>query len=334
MRRPWLAPLIPLYAAGSALRWASLNAGLASPHRLGWPVVSVGNLSTGGAGKTPFTIALARLLLSRGHPVDVLSRGYGRRSRAVERVDPNGNALDFGDEPLLIARETGVPVYVGAERRRAGKLAESEAILGNPARIHLLDDGFQHRQLARQIDIVLVNSADLDDSLLPAGNLREGVAALRRAHAFAVAVDDDAAAETLRRRGFRQPVWRYRRQMTAPSLPPSLAGKPVVAFCGIARPEQFFSGLANLGVPIAARRSFPDHHLYRPVDLNGLRQLAASSGAAALITTAKDLCRLGALATVDGIPMLTAGLQAIPEDEEGLASWLEGSLQQKMNSAS
>ena len=115
-----------------------------------WPVVSIGNLSTGGAGKTPLTIALAKLLTARGFQVDVLSRGYGRRSALSLAVNPNGTTEDFGDEPLLIARAAGVPVFVGAQRYEAGLLAEASANSNqNDTRpqVHILDDGFQHRQL-------------------------------------------------------------------------------------------------------------------------------------------------------------------------------------------
>src|ERR1700752_4234048 len=184
MKRPWLAPLVPVYAAGAALRDLRIRNGWEPVRRLRWPVVSVGNLSTGGAGKTPLAIALARLLTSRGFHVDVLSRGYGRTSREAARVSPDGTAAEFGDEPLLIARETGVPVYVALQRYQAGLLAEAEADAASAAgeqnigqsespSAHLLDDGFQHRQLHRDVDILLMNRADWHDSLLPAGNLRE-----------------------------------------------------------------------------------------------------------------------------------------------------------------
>ena len=123
MKRPWLAPFTPLYAAAAALRNLSLGAGWEPVRRLRFPVVSIGNLSTGGAGKTPLTIALGKALTQRGLHVDVLSRGYGRKSRKPARVDPAGTAENFGDEPVLIARKTGVPVYVASQRYQAGLLA-------------------------------------------------------------------------------------------------------------------------------------------------------------------------------------------------------------------
>jgi tetraacyldisaccharide 4'-kinase len=326
LKRPWLLPLVPLYAAGAAARSAGLHFGLEPVRRLSWPVVSIGNLSAGGTGKTPFTIALAQLLLRGGIHVDVLSRGYGRSSNVVERVDVHGSAGQFGDEPLLISAKTGVPVYVGTQRYRAGRLAERDADPNTG--VHLLDDGFQHRQLARQVDIVLVNSEDLADSLLPAGNLREGLSALKRATVLAVPDGDDAAVERLQALGLGprigQPIWRFRREMVTPKIPESLAQRPVVAFCGIARPEQFFTGLAQKGFQVAASRTFPDHHAFTKAAVARLRRLQDSTGSGALVTTAKDLVRLGGLAaTLDSSgPIFAVDLQVTLGDETSIAAWL------------
>lgn len=315
MRRPWLAPLAPLYAAGSALRWMGVR-----PKRLGWPVVSVGNLSTGGTGKTPFAIALAGLLKREGVAVDVLSRGYGRRGSGAARVDPAGAAEEFGDEPLVIARAAGVPVFVGRCRHEAGLLAEGIES-GRPG-IHLLDDGFQHRQLARAVDILLVNSEDLGDCLLPAGNLREPLGALRRATVFAVPVEDEAAVARLRELGLAQPVWRFLREMAVPEV-----DGPVLAFCGIARPEQFFDGIERTGVAIAARRIFRDHYRFRAADLRVLEGMADRSGARAALTTEKDMARIGTLAEHLGqLPLIPVVLRAVLEDEAHVAVWLRGRL--------
>jgi tetraacyldisaccharide 4'-kinase len=336
MKRPWLLPLVPLYGAGLALRSAGLRSGLVPSRRLRWPVISVGNLSVGGTGKTPFTIALAKLLLREGIHVDVLSRGYGRQGTEVERVNTDGAAEQFGDEPLLIARETGVPVYVGATRWQAGILAEEQA--GSETGVHLLDDGFQHRQLLRLADIVLLNSEDMADSLLPAGNLREGLGALKRARVLAVPQEDESAMDRLRQLGFEsrpeRPIWRFRREMVVPEMPETFAGQPFVAFCGIARPKQFFAGLAQKGIQIAASRAFPDHHPFTKGDVEMLRELAESNGSGALITTAKDLVRLGALGTArnelenlnKALPIFAADLRVVLEDEPGASLWLRRAL--------
>jgi tetraacyldisaccharide 4'-kinase len=335
MKRPWLLPLMPLYAAGLAMRMAGFGLGLLPLRRLRWPVISVGNLSAGGTGKTPFTIALAKLLRREGIHVDVLSRGYGRKSTEVGRVNAGGSAEQFGDEPLLIAREAGVPVYVGAQRWLAGELAEKEA--ADEIGVHLLDDGFQHRQLVRLADIVLVNFEDLEDRLLPAGNLREGLGALRRARVLAVAQGDDAAVDSLQKLGLGpligQQVWRFRREMVVPQIPETLVSQPFVAFCGIARPEQFFSGLAQQGFRIAEKHAFPDHHSYTTGDVEVLYRIARATGSGALVTTAKDLVRLRSLGTSldNALPIYAVDLRVVLEDEAGVAAWLLGVLRREAN---
>ena len=316
-------PLVPVYAAGWALRAVGFLLGAEPVRRLQWPVVSVGNLSAGGTGKTPFTIALAKLLVREGLHVDVLSRGYGRRSSGAARVNLAGTAEEFGDEPLLISREADVPVFVARRRYEAGLLAERESAVRG---VHLLDDGFQHRQLARDVDIVLVNSEDLADRLLPAGNLREPLSALRRATVLAVPVDDEAAVVRLRSLGLTQPVWRFRREMIVPEV-----DGPVLAFCGIARPGQFFAGIELAGVTIASRRVFPDHHRFRKSELKWLEFLAEwmtdRGEALTLLTTEKDRLRIGALAVhLGNLPLLTVGLEISFDDPAGIAQFLRTQL--------
>src|ERR1039457_2859423 len=142
-------PLTGLYGAATALRNTLFDRGVLPSRRLERPVVSVGNLSVGGSGKTPFVIALGELLKARGIRFDVLSRGYGRKTRGVLVVDPDGAASEFGDEPLLIARRLSIPVIGGERRYEAGRLGEQQF----PPQLHILDDGFQHRSLARHFDI-------------------------------------------------------------------------------------------------------------------------------------------------------------------------------------
>lgn len=319
MKRPLLLPLMPLYAAGVALREWRLERGWEKVKRLRWPVISIGNLSAGGAGKTPMVIALARLLTKEGFRVDVLSRGYGRESREPARVKCDGSAEEFGDEPLLIAQKTGVPVWVAAERYEAGRLAEADAGESDDRPpVHLLDDGFQHRQLARDVDVVLVNREDCGDYLLPVGNLREPVEALGRASALAIPARDHEFEEELRECEWSGPVWRVRRRMRVPEVEGA-----VVAFCGIARPEQFFAGLEARGMQVVCKRVFADHHRFAKSDVDRLLESAHKANAAALITTEKDYVRLGALREAFGQKLRTAELLSGFDDEEGVAAWLK-----------
>jgi tetraacyldisaccharide 4'-kinase len=317
--RRLLRPLSPLYRLALGFREFRLRTGIEPVRRLRFPVVSVGNLSTGGTGKTPLTIALAKALTARGLTVDVLSRGYGRRSQSAARVNPDGSAEEFGDEPILIAREAGVPVYVAARRHEAGLLAESELADLSSQPVHLLDDGFQHRQLAREVDILLLDRRDWLDSLLPVGNLREPLGAIRRSSVLVIPAEDPELEAELRARRWQKPIWRLRRVMEIPAV-----SGPVAAFCGIARPEQFFSGLEVSGLHLAARAAFPDHYRYTAHDRDRLRTAAQAAGATALVTTEKDMVRLGGLAATfpQPIPLLVAHLRVVIEEEEKACSWL------------
>ncbi len=319
MKRPWLAPLAPLYAAGVALRNLRLDKGWEQLRRLSWPVVSIGNLSTGGAGKTPLTIALAQLLHGCGFHVDVLSRGYGRCSTQAVRVQPEGTAEEFGDEPLLMA-QAGIPVYVARGRYQAGLLAEADRSAPAPLGVHLLDDGFQHRQLARDVDILLLNREDWHDTLLPAGNLREPLRAAARADVLAIPAQDPGFEADLRASGLACPIWRIRRHMDVPDI-----GGPIYAFCGIARPKQFFAGLEQAGMRIASRRAFRDHYNYTAQVVEWLLRQARAVGATALLTTEKDAVRLGSLAGAfpPDLPLLTAALTLQMEDAARAVEWLE-----------
>lgn len=325
MKRPLLLPLVPLYAAGVALRALRLERGWEKVRILWYPVISVGNLSTGGSGKTPLVIALAQLLSKEGFRIDVLSRGYGRESRGAARVRSDGSAEEFGDEPLLITRKTGLPVWVAAERYEAGQSADHEFIKdggemsGDPAPlVHLLDDGFQHRQLFRDLDVVLVNREDWRDHLLPAGNLREPLEAVERASVLAIPADDPEFEEELRDWGWSGPMWRVRRRMRAPAVDGAVA-----AFCGIARPEQFFAGLEERGLQLVLKKAFADHHRYTKSDVEGLLESARRANAGTFITTEKDYVRLGELTEVFGEKLRTAELAIEFDDEQSVAAWLK-----------
>ena len=274
-------PLSALYGTAVRVRNELYDRGLITVQRLQGLVVSIGNLTVGGSGKTPFLILLGELLKQRGVAFDVLSRGYRRQPQGVAIVDPSGSARDFGDEPLLMARKLGVHVVVGEDRHDAGEMAE--ATFG--PQLHLLDDGFQHRQLARDFDIMLVTPTDTQDSLLPAGRLREPVASLARADA--VVLTNNTSTDGLRLKN--QLVWQVRRDI----VPPETLD-PCFAFCGIARPENFFAQLQAAQVVPAGTRSFRDHHRYTDADVRDLQRLRQQAGASAFVTTEKDAANLGA----------------------------------------
>src|SRR5579862_2844206 len=212
-------PLSAAYGGVAAARNALYDRRWLPVRTLRGAVISVGNLSAGGSGKTPFVILLGELLKARGIRFDVLSRGYGRKSRGVRLVDPAGLPQDYGDEPLLIARRLQVPVVVGEERNEAGRFAEQKF----GSQMHLLDDGFQHRRLHRDFDIVLVTPEDARDRLLPAGRLREPLRSLRRADA--VVLTSGASPESFPLAG--KAVWKVRRGI---SIPANMPARPVV-FC-------------------------------------------------------------------------------------------------------
>lgn len=296
MNRKILLPLNPLYAAATAARNLAFDRRMLRAQTLPHPVVSVGNLSTGGTGKTPIVLELAKLLTAAGRQPVILSRGYGRSSNSTVRVDPNGTAAQFGDEPLLLARNSGVPIYVGPDRYRAGLLAMSELSLDANA-IFLLDDGFQHRQLARDVDIVLVTAGDVHDHLLPGGNLREPFSSLARAHILVLREEDAALAPKIRKRFHaascsRPLIWTIRRSLDLNSI--SVPLDRALAFAGIAHPEEFFAALSSDGVTLVGRHAFPDHHPFTFRDVSALLASARRANATALLTTEKDFVRLDA----------------------------------------
>ncbi|HWF91547.1 MAG TPA: tetraacyldisaccharide 4'-kinase [Terriglobales bacterium] len=278
-----------IYGSAAYTRNALYDRGLLHSRHLEGPVISVGNLSVGGSGKTPFTILLGKLLKSRGIKFDVLSRGYGRDTRSVLLVDPSGSPREFGDEPILIARTLQAPVIVGKSRHEAGLFAEQKF----GPQLHILDDGFQHRSLARDFDIVLVSSRDMDDGFLPAGRLREPPSSLQRADAVVTA---DHLSQTFLLH-LNKPVWTIRRGVVVENSPT----RPIV-FCGIAQPALFLSQLRMAGIEPAGEMVFRDHHRYGPRDVQSLQKLRDQRQANGFITTEKDAInlaeRLGSLQPV------------------------------------
>jgi tetraacyldisaccharide 4'-kinase len=287
---PWsilLAPAAAAWGVGAALHRAA-----ARPVKAAVPVISVGNLTVGGAGKTPVVLELAARLLRRGRKPAVLSRGYGRRSRRDLRATPDARAEEVGDEPLLIARR-GFPVWVGPRRAALAPRAVDQG-----ADVLLLDDGLQHHALARDLDVVVADASNLfgNGALLPRGPLRELPSALGRVRNGLVwltrcDLPRDPRVESLR--GF--PLVESAYQARA-----DLRGRRVFLFAGIARPDSFVETVRGLGAEIAGTRWFRDHHVFSARELIELRAQAAG---ATLVTTEKDLARIGQPQDIVPVPV-------------------------------
>lgn len=327
-----------LYAAAARARrrWYDRHPELR--RRLTRPVVSVGNIAVGGRGKTPTVAWLAGWLAAAGERPAVLSRGYARRVAADGVVvvrDATRILADLaqaGDEPLMLARRLdGVPVLVAADRHLAGVLAERHF----GATVHVLDDGFQHLALARDVDLVIVDVGDLDErDTLPAGRLREPLDALERAHAVVVDGGDEDVQRVRERvaslgvgRVFRlRRVVGSPRRADAPDRPAPLApGARVVAAAGIADPDRFAADLRRAGWTVAATQWFRDHHAYAAADVEALLRLARTSRAEYVVTTEKDLVRLQPVLPADA-PVAWVPLEVSVEPADEFRTWLLQSL--------
>jgi tetraacyldisaccharide 4'-kinase len=301
-----LSAAAAVYRSIVVLRNRGYDRGILWTHPASVPVVSIGNLSVGGSGKTPVTLWSARKLLEKGLRPVILSRGYGRTSGGAVVVVSDGNkiladARESGDEPQLLARKAvGVPVVVASDRT-AGAAA---ALAFHPDCL-LLDDGFQHRRLRRDADFVCLDEWILKaPAVFPRGVLREPAQSLSRARALIVKSGD--REDFLRRfretfgfdPGLPAAAFRYRAAQVSdrsghPFPASELKGRKVLAFCGLAHPEGFEEILKECGAELAAVRRFSDHHAYSEQDLNALSEKARALGAE-LITTEKDAARIPA----------------------------------------
>jgi len=297
-----------LYGLGAGTRRTLYARGILKARRLPAPVVSVGNLTVGGSGKTPVVACLASLWRDRGRRLAILSRGYGGRATGVTQLS-DGQRLyhrppEVGDEPYWLARALpGVAVYTGACRYAAG-MAAWEAFKPD---LFLLDDGFQHFQLYRDLDLVLLDAASPfgNGRLLPRGPLREPLAALpaarfiiltrfiRERHQGQLAAIRGAFPDQTVLTASISPVRVTSYPGGHTEAPEAMSRRPLVAFAGLACPEVFLATLQELGVDLKDFRGFPDHHDYRRQELEDLADAARGLGAGALITTAKDWARLG-----------------------------------------
>jgi tetraacyldisaccharide 4'-kinase len=311
-----LAPAGALFRLAATLRGAAYDRGLAIVSRAGVPVISVGNVAVGGAGKTPATATIAARLRARGRRVAILSRGYGA-TRSDPRVVSDGerillDAAEGGDEPVLLARRLfGVPVLCGPRRADLAR----RAVVEFGADVLLLDDGFQHRALGRDLDVVLLDAANPfgNGRSLPAGPNREPRTALRRAGLVWLSrVDqaDGAALDTLRalarRASGRDPVEsRHAPEelldgaLAVPLGLSSLRGQRVLLLSGLARPGSFRRTVEGLGAEVGVERRFPDHHRFTAADVEEALRAATRGGCARVVTTEKDALRLPAAVAGD-----------------------------------
>jgi tetraacyldisaccharide 4'-kinase len=312
------------------------RARFASPalrRRLACQVISVGGLTVGGSGKTPVVAALARLLQDAGERPVILSRGYARRRRTdgVVVVSDVAGALvptaESGDEPQMLARGLrGVPVLVCADRHLAGRLAERRF----GATVVLLDDGFQHLRLARDVDLLVVAADDLDECVLPMGRLREPLDAAGAADAVIVtgAEDPSAVGEWLGiaaafaatpTYGSLARVEPYGQQETLP------LGARVAAMAGIARPSRFFDVLRARGYEVVMSRAFRDHHAYSNRDVRVMLRDARAAGADAIVTTEKDAVRVPSIPS-GALPVLYLPYRLTLAPSSGFRRWLDDRL--------
>lgn len=321
MMRAALAPAAVAYGAVTALRNRLYDVGWLRARRVPAQVLSVGNLLVGGTGKTPTALWLAERLAARGRRVGIVARGYRKRRRGVVIVGENGRPLvspeDGGDEAVLLARRFAGPVVTGERRSEAAAAACARFALDTV----VLDDGFQHRALARDADLVLVDGA-APARLLPAGPLRESAAGLARARALlAVDAPPPPAAGVPVFHGRLVPAALVR-AVDGEWREEPLSGvleQDVVVVAGVARPERVAATLAGAGARVREVLRFPDHHVYAPADLERVR---AAAGTRLVVTTEKDLVKLERLPGLPGLVALRVSLAV--EDGERLVSLLAG----------
>lgn len=318
-----------IYGAGAAWRrrWYTREPG--RQRRLARPVVSVGNLSVGGSGKTPAVEHIARLLVASRERPAILSRGYARRLApdGITVVSDGSSILagleTAGDEPLMLARALpGVPVLVAGDRYLAGCLAERRF----GATVHLLDDGFQHLALARDVDLLMAAEDDLSDQVMPAGGLREPLEGASAADAILTTAEGEPAARIRQALGV-EPIFQVRRTLGVPRWvrasddSPVPAGAGAFAVAAVARPERFFSDLADAGWRVMGALAFRDHHDFTGADLDRIARGSTAAGADVILTTEKDAVRLEGCA-IDHLPIAAVPLRATIEPEAEFSDWL------------
>lgn len=340
-----LSPFAYLYERAFEF-WLSLyQHNLLKTHSLDVPVISVGNITVGGTGKTPFTQYLASYLRDRRREVGIISRGYGRESREGWLLVSDGariyhNAKEVGDEPFLLATNLdGIRVVVGRNRFRAGQFAVRE--LG--CDVLILDDGLQHLSLERDLDVALLDSTNPFGNYraIPAGILREPLAGLSRADLFILTrVDQGRGLDELRQfltetnpqvpivEAIHQPLGVSPLDEGEDSGIEVLRGKKVIALSSLGNPHSFEKTLTNLGSFLVRRIRYPDHYPYSPKDLDWVESIMEELRADIVVTTEKDGVRLKGLEPSLPIFLLRVGIQIL-KGEEALNSVLESTLESR-----
>ncbi len=296
-----LWPLSLLWKWGGWMKRGRSEQKAASLISLPVPVVSVGGITVGGSGKTPFANYLSGLLRNRGLSPAILTRGYRRRYPAEHLIfEPGAQVSPFftGDEAQIFLRAAKAPVGIGAHRYETAQILLRQFPETN---ILLLDDGFQHALMARDFDIVVIDGLDPfgQEALVPLGRLREPLTALSRANTFIVtrAQNDQrfaAIKKRLAEHNSTAPIFRTRlsmlhwRDYKTGELIPNFSGRKVAAFCGLGNPQNFWDTLESLGLDVIVRWEFDDHHSYKPVELSRMAHQARAHGAEVLVTTEKD----------------------------------------------
>ncbi len=318
--RLWTCPLWPLGMGflGLARLKAWCYGRRSAPVRLGRPTVSIGNLTFGGTGKTPFALAMARVLLEMGERPGVLLRGYGRRTRGARRVDQASAPEEVGEEALLLARALpGTPVAVG-ERRE-----EAAALVRELCSVFILDDAFQHLRVHRDVDLLLVDASRPGDlHAPPVGRLREPLSAAKRASVL-VATRGEVHHLAPSLLGWTEGVPRVSARFEWEPAPlgsalfPSwkaLGGVPVVAFAGVGHPESFFEQARAAGLSLSARVAFRDHARPTAARLRLILSRARETGAGAVLTTEKDAVKWAPL-WPEGLPLVYPRLTTLLEGD-------------------
>ena len=328
---PALAPIAPIfgliYQAGVSLRNHAYSSGLLRTRRLERPVISIGNMTTGGTGKTPFVIHLAEILRNAGCDIAVLTRGYGRIDADKAIILPPGdgtiaNAALIGDEPALLRRRLPYAwMGVSANRFEAGTTILREA----PRTVFLLDDGFQHRGLFRNLDIVMIDASRplADERIIPCGALREPLRGLRRARMVIInetsprnnadAAEDDANTSKIMERNLRKLAteavffrcvqrikclipfdqWLHAQEQDG-AMPTTASSKPVFLAAAIGNPERFQRDVQQMGIAVVGRRFFRDHDVISSSAWDALIAEAQQENAAAIVVTEKDAVKISA----------------------------------------